>query len=185
MEKAYLTIAAGLIITVCFGGTAEADIIYARPFYDNINQRWSMCAQDTDMYFGLLVEGDSFQNFSGEGILELFSCSESIKSQFEFGFINTTELTLPDDWSSSYNSSNGFLTIFGEISSGGHNINFTFDPTNVVFGRTDFNYYGDTSGTLTDVDTLIVVPVPSAVILGSLGMTFSGWLLHKRRMLQI
>lgn len=26
------------------------------------------------------------------------------------------------------------------------------------------------------------VPVPSAIILGSLGLTFSGWLLHKRRM---
>jgi hypothetical protein len=28
-----------------------------------------------------------------------------------------------------------------------------------------------------------VVPIPSAVILGSLGLTFSGWLLHKRKML--
>lgn len=28
-----------------------------------------------------------------------------------------------------------------------------------------------------------VVPVPSAVILGSLGLTFSGLLLHKRKML--
>ncbi len=30
---------------------------------------------------------------------------------------------------------------------------------------------------------LVSIPVPSAVILGSLGLTFSGWLLHKRRML--
>jgi hypothetical protein len=30
---------------------------------------------------------------------------------------------------------------------------------------------------------LAFVPVPSAVILGSLGLTFSGWILRKRRML--
>lgn len=36
-----------------------------------------------------------------------------------------------------------------------------------------------------DIDTtqLTLTPVPSAVILGSLGLTFSGWLLRKRRML--
>jgi hypothetical protein len=31
--------------------------------------------------------------------------------------------------------------------------------------------------------TFEVVPVPGAILLGSLGLTFSGWLLHKRKML--
>lgn len=31
--------------------------------------------------------------------------------------------------------------------------------------------------------TFEVVPLPGAIILGSIGMTFSGWLLHKRKML--
>jgi len=180
MEKVYLTIAAGLLITVCFGGTTEADIIYERP--SHTGSTWKMSAMDDDMYFGLLVEGDSDQNFFGTGRLDLFSVSLSIKNQFEFGFINPTTLTLPDTWSSSYNNSNGNLTIFGELLPGGYNIDFTFDPTNVAFGRTDFNYDGlVTSGTLPDVDTLTVVPVPSAIILGSLGLTFSGWLLHRKK----
>ena len=34
-----------------------------------------------------------------------------------------------------------------------------------------------------DIDAIGVVPLPSAVILGSIGMTFSGWLLRRRKML--
>lgn len=183
MEKLYLTIVAGLLITVCFGGTADADTNYGRPSYTS--PTWSMSAMDDAMYYGLSVEGDSSQNLSGTGTLSLFSLTMETKNQFEFGFINPTTLTLPDTWNSSYNSSNGNLTIYGDIlNGGGENINFTFDPTNVVFGRTDFYYQGtETSGILQDVDTLTVTPVPSAIILGSLGLTFSGWLLHKRKIL--
>ena len=45
-----------------------------------------------------------------------------------------------------------------------------FDP--------DCHYWND--GITLTIET---VPVPAAVILGSIGLSFSGWLLHKRRML--
>jgi len=51
----------------------------------------------------------------------------------------------------------------------------------------DFYHLGFAS-TVNSYDSVVLhevnpIPVPSAVILGSLGLTFSGWLLHKRRML--
>ena len=41
----------------------------------------------------------------------------------------------------------------------------------------DTDPYGD-NGDITQVHT----PVPGAVILGAIGLTFSGWLLHRRKM---
>ncbi len=49
--------------------------------------------------------------------------------------------------------------------------------------RINDSAYHDNSGAL-QVE-ISVVPVPSAVILGGLGLTFSGWLLMKKRALRI
>lgn len=186
--KCNITLVTMLLFALSTSTAVEADMIYGIPTYTIPTQTWSMSAFDTaDMYFGLSVQGDSFQNLFGTGRIDLFSVNTvESRNRFEFGFIVPITLQLPDSsWSSSFDNSNGNLTIMGDIpSSGGFNIEFTFDPTGIIFGRTDFNYYGPiTGGTFTDVDTLTVVPVPSAIILGSLGLTFSGWLLHKRRML--
>jgi len=180
--KCYITLVTMLLLALSTSTAVEAGMNYTRPYHSG--DTWLMDADDGDMLFGLSVQGDLSQNLSGTGTISLYTLNLfETRSLFEFGFINPTTLSLPDStWSSFYNSSNGNLTIDGDISTSGYNINFTFDPTNVVFGRTDFNYYGPiTSGTLPDVDTLTVVPVPSAVLLGSIGMAFASYKLRKRK----
>ena len=47
----------------------------------------------------------------------------------------------------------------------------------------EFRLSPDNTGrTFVSIDNVEIVPVPSAVILGSLGLTFSGWMLKRKRM---
>jgi len=88
-------------------------------------------------------------------------------------------------WSYFFDGPTSIMTITGDMDFPDfYLIDITFDPSLVVLGRGSINYNRSTSsGTLDNVDILNVVPLPPAVLLGSLGLTFSGWLLHKRKML--
>lgn len=56
-------------------------------------------------------------------------------------------------------------------------------PKKVIFNKTDFNFQENINiGTIPDDETSLVVPL-LVFILGSLGLTFSVWILNRRRML--
>jgi hypothetical protein len=75
----------------------------------------------------------------------------------------------------------GYVRRWDFLSHTDFNITGGFTGNNMVLFFVT-NYGGPTGLLVTDL-TVEVVPVPSAVILGSFGLTFSGWMLKKRRKL--
>jgi len=59
-------------------------------------------------------------------------------------------------------------------------------PTNPIdwyFGNVSFDFLASDNSRRQVFMTFEPVPIPSAIILGSLGLTFSGWMLRRRKML--
>ncbi len=184
-------IAAGALAGIgLLAATAAADITYQRPAYDDVTQTWNMSAYDDDaqngFFYGLKLGADKDQNFLGDGLLTFANPGQESRESYDFGFIESS-LQLPGGWTSSYDPTTNILDIIGNVNPGdSYNINFTFDPQDVILGRTDFNYEGfATQGTMPNVDTLsyddqVVVPVPGSGLLALLGIGSA--IIGKRRM---
>ncbi|UCH70810.1 MAG: hypothetical protein JSV29_02175, partial [Candidatus Bathyarchaeota archaeon] len=72
---------------------------------------------------------------------------------------------------------------YGEVSSIYNSKNYYMEPARRLTGILASGELIDVDFYLGDDAKIVLTPLPSSVILGSIGLTFSGWLLKRRKML--
>jgi hypothetical protein len=172
-------IAAGIGFLAGAAGAAAADPTWLRPTYNPTSNSWSMGAQDDFMRLVIEASGNSSGQLYGDGTIFLHNLGGETRELFQLGdFAQPTSMLLPTNWGYSFN---GALSITGVLRDNDSiPLSFTFNPQDVGFGRTSFNYFGSISqGTIADVDTLhyeptTVVPVPGGILLGLIGLATAG-----------
>ncbi len=116
-----------------------------------------------------------------------FSSSDKSESDiFKVLWGGTPLLSINNEGLKDYNALYGLTEGFGapgEIWWYGtveHSLAISSPSTNPLMFSLEVD--NDSAYTLVNIDNVEIVPVPPAAILGSLGLTFSGWLLKRKRM---
>jgi len=78
---------------------------------------------------------------------------------------------------------NGVAFGYGEVSSIYNSTNYYMEPARRLTGILASGELIDVDFYLGDDAKIVLTPIPSTVILGTIGITFSGWMLHRRKML--
>ncbi len=191
-RSCFTLITVGLISLLVLSQSASADLVngdFSDDFSGNTDPTlgWVVTAGSVTPWptGAALFSPDPEKDFEHSTLFQSFELDEKSLT-LSFDVLMETAGGETDVFTASLNGTT-IYTLSSDFGGNSFEETFSYDvsslaghPVNLVFDL--LHDYDDESNTFVILDN-VVVPVPSAVILGSLGLTFSGWLLKRRKML--
>jgi len=114
-------------------------------------------------------------NLTGNATMSFFNLGSETRNELKWPVAGLNTLTDPPGWAHTY--TNGEVTLTGQTDELDQfetiNLSYTFDTNNTEVGEGDLEYFGDiTSGTLTNIGTIVTNAIPPPPPPGGQGAVF-------------